>query len=349
MTKAAHITALAGLIIIPLYVLASVVHQGHVNMMMLACFVGLSLSLPNKWLSGFGLYISVWWLTVYLMVFSGMLDIVFNAVTIDAALFLIFASVIFLAVYHSKYSNNTWFNIICISALIQCAIGILQYFNLDLVSWGLSHFVKVEGDFPFNIPCGTLGNPNFLGAYVAIATPLFIRDKWFWFIPVLFFTLYIAHTSMAVVAVVIGLSYFIGGWRLVVVSSLCIILYATLVNPHDGFGNERVGMWIDGIQKITHSWESILFGFGPGIQWKAGDQLHNEYLMTVWNYGLIGLTFLIGFIVTIHRQNRWLFTAFIILCVDMIGNHALHTTPTALLAVVIIVLIERERNEKQRA
>jgi hypothetical protein len=108
-------------------------------------------------------------------------------------------------------------------------------------------------------------------------------------------------------------------------------------------------MWIDGIQKITHSWESILFGFGPGIQWKAGDQLHNEYLMTVWNYGLIGLTFLIGFIVTIHRQNRWLFTAFIILCVDMIGNHALHTTPTALLAVVIIALIERERNEKQRA
>lgn len=347
MTKAANILTLIGLAIIPFGLWAPVIHQGHVYTLMLVCFIGLALYLPNKWLSGFGLYVSAWWLAVYLMTFTGAWIPELTIVTIDAALFLIFAMVAFLAVYHSKWSLNTWYNVICISALIQCFIGILQYFNCDPVSWALSHFVIVKGDFSFNTPTGTLGNQNFLAAYLAIAAPFFLRDKWFYFIPVIAFGLYIAHTSMAWIALTVGMSYFVGGWKLSLISVGVIGLYATLINPHDGLHNERLDMWLDGIKKITHSWQSTVFGLGPGIQWKIGDQLHNEYLMMVWNYGLIGLSFMAGFILTISRQNRYLFTAFIILCVNMIGNHALHTTPTALLTIAIIALMEKERHEKE--
>lgn len=318
-------------------------------MFMFVCFIGLALHMPNKWLSGFGIYVSAWWLAVYLMTFTGAWMPELTLITIDTVLFLIFAMVAFLAVYYSKWSLNTWYNAICTAALIQCFVGTLQHFNLDPVSWALSYFVKVAGDFPFNYPTGTLGNPNFLAAFIAISLPFFIRDKWFWFIPVLFFGLYISHTSMAWVAVAIGISYFVGGRKLSLIALACFGLYTIIINPHDGLQNERVSMWLDAIQKITHSWKSTVFGFGPGIQWKAGDQLHNEYLMMVWNYGLIGLAFMCGFILSISRTNRYLFTAFIIICVDIIGNHALHTTPTALLAIIIIALMEREKHEKEIA
>jgi len=368
MTKAANILTLIGLAIIPLGLWASVIHQAHVYTLMLVCFIGLALYLPNKWLSGFGLYVSAWWVAVYLMTFTGSWIPELTNVTIDAGLFLIFAMLVYLAVYHNLYNViiiklpftkkiifnhkitlNTWYNAICISALIQCSIGILQHFNLDPVSWVLSHFVIIKNEFPLDTATGTLGNQNFLAAYLAISAPFFLRDKWFWFIPVIAYGLVVAHTSMAIMAVVIGMAYFVGGWRPALISIASVGLYATLINPHDGLHNERVGMWLDGLTKITHSWKSTLFGCGPGIQWKIGDQLHNEYLMVVWNYGLIGLSFMVGFILTISRQNRYLFTAFIIICIDIIGNHALHTTPTALLAVVIIALIERERTGRVSA
>ena len=345
MTKAANILTLIGLAIIPFGLWAPVIHQGHVFTMMLICFIGLALVLPNKWLSGFGLYVAAWWILVYAMTFIGRWVPEIRLITIDAILFIIFGMVVYLAVFYSKWTLTAWFNLICITALIQCFIAILQRFNLDPISSFLGLFITVGGDFPFNTPVGTLGNQNFLAAYLAIATPFFMRDKWFYFIPVIAYGLYIAHTSMAAMAVIIGMAYFIVGVKTSIVAVACIIAYAVFINQHDGLQNERVDMWLDGIKKITSSFHSILFGFGPGVQWKIGDQLHNEYLMAIWNHGLVGFSFVVGFILSISRQNRYLFTAFIILCIDCIGNHAMHTTPTALLAIIIFALIERERRQ----
>lgn len=344
MTKAANILTLISLIIIPLGITGPNVHQAHVNTLLLVCFVGLALYLKNKWLTMFMLYVSAWWAFVYFMIWIGRIHPQMSLIVIDAILFFVFGAIFYLAVYHSPFKLDTWFNIICIAVLIQCVIGILQQFGFDLPELLLKPFVKVNKEGGGNVT-GTLGNRNFFSTFLAISFPFFIRKKWIWFIPVIVAGLIIGKTSSAGIAVIIGMAYFIGGWRLAVLILFPLIAYLLIFDYSHIFQNERIEMWRDGIKKITSSWNYIIFGTGPGIQWKIDNQLHNEYLMTVWNYGLIGLSFFIGFIVTSYKSNRILFSAFLILCIDMIGSHALHTTPTALLAIIIIALMQREKEQ----
>jgi len=371
MTRPASIVALCALLLVPFGVMSSVIHQGHVYALMWVCFVGLSLSLPSLWCRGFGLYVAGWWLFVMYRVWIGAAIPELHAVAIDAALFLMFGMVALLAVYHSTFPQQTWFNVICIAALIQAIIGILQVIGCDPISTILSSIVIVRGENPFTTPTGTLGNQNFLGAFLAISMPFFFRVShfrhfcrpriyfplkwhgrafsfkvnWHYCLPIIILGLIIAHTSAACFAAAMGAAFYFGGW----IGFFCLAIagtgYLYFFDYQHIFQADRWQFAADIMQKVGTSWKSAWFGFGPGITWEAGNTPHNEYTWTLFNYGSVGLGIMTGYILTAYRDNRMLFTAFLILCINMIGNHALHTTPTALLAIIIIALMERERKE----
>lgn len=347
MTRPASIVALCALLLIPFGFMAPVIHQGHVYALMLICFIGLALAMPSLWFRGFGLYVAAWWLYVMYRVWIGVAIPELHAVAIDAALFLMFGMVALLAVYHSTFPQQTWFNVICIAALIQAIIGILQVIGCDPISTILSSIVIVRGENPFTTPTGTLGNQNFLGAFLAISLPFFFRRGWWVAAPVITFGLVISHTTAACFAAVMGAAFYFGGWLCFFGLAIAGTGYLYFFDYQHIFQGDRWQFAGDILQKVGTSWKSSWFGFGPGITWEAGNTPHNEYTWTLFNYGAVGLAIMTGYILTAYRGNRAraLFTAFLILCINMIGNHALHTTPTALLAIIIIALMERERKE----
>lgn len=345
MTKLVDILSLVGFILIPLILWAGVVHQAHVYTFMLVCFIGLSLYLPSKWFAGFGLYIALWWSLIIYLVWTGRVVPQMIGVSVDAILFLVFGMIAFLAIFNGKVKTDTWFNVICISALIQAVIGFLQYYGVNLVAVVFSYFVNISAELPTRTPVGTLGNNNFLAAFLAVSLPFFFRRVWLWVLPFVLFSLFLCKTSTAGIAVIVGTVYYIGGWKLAVASIGLVSAYFYFFDFAHIFQGDRWDFWKDALVKLSGSWKTLVYGFGPGITWQIGNELHNEYVMAVWNYGLVGLTFLLGYIVTVYREHKILFTSFLILCIDAVGNHVLHTVPTAVLAIVIIALIERERLE----
>jgi Kef-type K+ transport system membrane component KefB len=97
------------------------------------------------------------------------------------------------------------------------------------------------------------------------------------------------------------------------------------------------------LKQLTVQPISIIIGMGPGAGWGKAYPMHNEWLQCLHQFGLIGLSLMVGFAATISRGNRVLFTAFLIAAVNMFGNYSLHLAPSAFLICVIAGLIEREK------
>src|SRR5208283_1462407 len=98
------------------------------------------------------------------------------------------------------------------------------------------------------------------------------------------------------------------------------------------------------------SWEKIIFGRGIGAFWGKIYPLHNEYIQVVFELGLIGLTLMLGYIITTLRylwksKNIILLASFAAACIDMGANYSMHIATTAFLICIIAGLIERKKNE----
>ncbi len=297
--------------------------------------------IPNLWLRLIGLNIVGWLGYAYVASFVGSFP---SGPFIDMSLIIFLGLLFYLFVFYFHLPLTFYYGIICVSALIQAAIAICQHLWFDPVSTLLVSVVKVTGEMDFSTPVGTLGNPNFLGAYLAISLPFFFRRRWVWFLPVIGYSLYIADASAACGAAIIGLGFFfLGKWGFIAI--VPAIVYVVILGRHSILTLDRYSFWMDAIQKACHSPSSFLFGYGQGTTWQVGNQLHNEYVATFFHYGITGLSCMVAYMVSLFRGNKTLVTALLILAVNMGWNHPLHTVPTAMLAIIVIALIEREKME----
>ena len=326
------------IVVLPFFVWGRNILQGQINGFVFLSLLMAVLLLPNVWLKIIGIIATGWLGFAYAIDFIGSFPI---SPFVDASLVLFFAIVFYLFVYHTKYTFEFYAKIICISALIQTMISICQWLWFDPVSFLMSTIVIVKGTGIV----GSLGNPNFLGAYLAISLPFFFRSRWVWFIPVIIIGLLISKTSTAIIGAIIGTAFFIGGWRFAVCGIVPVGIYLMVSTPAGTALNVRLDYWIDATKTTCRSLSSFIVGYGQGTTWRLDNQIHNEYVATFFNYGITGLACMIAYIATISRNNKILFTAFIILCVNMIGNHPLHVVTTAILAIVISALIERGRHD----
>ena len=328
---------------VPLMVWGHNVLQGQMNALIFCMFLAGVLLMPNIWLKALG-FLAVGWLGyAYLAGFVGLFP---SGAYVDASLQIMLGLAFLLFVFHSDISFETYAGVICVSALFQATLGICQWAWFDPVSSLLVHVVNVTGGTDHRTAIGTLGNPNFLGAYLAISLPFFFRRGWAWFIPVFLLGLYAADAMSAIGAAIIGAAYYFGGWRGAIIGIVPAGIYYLTLSEHSLLHADRYAFWFDAIRKVSASKTSLLFGYGQGVTWQVDNQLHSEYAATLFAYGMTGLAAMIGYIAMVYRDHRILFTAFLILCINMIGNHPLHTVPTAILIITIIGLIERERKRE---
>jgi hypothetical protein len=284
--------------------------------------------MENIALSTFGIYLACWLAYLLTCGFRNLIPEEILVQSLDGSLFIIVGMAFYIAVRRSTTRIESYMNGICLLTLILSFIALIQYF--------LAH-----GD-----PGATLGNRNFYAAFMAITLPMFFRKRWYKFIPVLVLGLIIAKTSTAIAAALIASAFFMWGWRGAGVAIIPAVTYYLVFKlpVHSVSLGARLDYWTDALGKMSNSWQTFLFGVGPGVYWQFQNELHSEPVYLLFNLGIIGLLIVAAYIFQSFRKSgdRRLQAAFLAVVIDSFGNHVMHTTPTALLAIIIFALKDRE-------
>jgi len=327
-------------------------HVGHQYALTLATLLIMASLIRNNYISAFLTYTVAWLIFIFLY---RMIDprippmVAQNA--FETVVFFIIGAVIFHAVTQINLKNETFYNFICVAALLQCAIAISQRSGFDPILNGLSLFFPAKALLATTTLTGTMFNPNFLAGYLAISMPFFFRRYWNYGLVALIPCLYLSNTTSAIVPAIIGACYFYHDrltrreqWLSFTGGAVVAVAYACF--QHSAFYlNPRWKDWIYAATQVRHDLFSIMAGFGPGAGWGKNYPMHNEWLQCLHQFGTVGLGLLAGYVATIRRNNRILFTAFLIAVINMFGNYSLHLAPSAFLIIIVAGLVERERTK----
>ena len=316
---------MAGLFLVSLVVWGQNVHYGHAYMLVIVAICALSMLAQNIWLSAIGLYLAVWYTWIFAASTRGLIPDEAIIQSLDSMTFIMAGLLVYVSVRLGSAGAESYKNAICVLSCILAAIGAVQYFYGNKIAFA------------------TLGNPNFLAAFLAISMPFFYRKKWWMAIPLIAATLLMTHTSMAIGACLIGTGLYFFGWKGALAGVVPGIAYFALFKTPASF-LDRWNYWTDAIQKISNSWQTVLFGVGPGIYWQPGNQLHSEYVYLLFNLGLVGIVLAGAYIYNTIKiiPDRQIFASFSIILIDGFGNHLFHTAPTAMLAIIIFALMNRD-------
>jgi len=357
------------IVIVPCFVFWKDLDQGQVYGLYLGAFVYLALGilLLNLWLGLFLLYVAGWfgyWISGH---FVNLVDGSAILAGVDAILFLICASIVYEGIVKSSLKDETIITGICIAALFQAILAIIQYHGFDPPGWALSQVVEISyGEYDPTTPAGTLANTNYMGAFLGISLWFFFRMRWWSIvsIPVIIYALILANCRTADIAVLGVGTFFVCwygtqlakylygryvGWALTLVTILSFITVAYLIASLN-WGSLIVRyheFWYGPIHTWLGSWQTFIFGVGPGITQRINNYLHNEEVVWVWNYGLLGTMLILGFIgttlakLTIAQRTTMITCSIVVALIDMQANHLLHIPTTGLLMIVIAGLAQR--------
>ena len=305
------------------------VHYGHAYAFLISGMAAMALMMRNTILTAFVLYLSCWFAFLLSAGSRGIVPVEITAQAVDSIMLTLAGVGVYICARHSKGTISTYFNWICILVLVLIVMGLVQVF----IGKGS--------------PVATLGNQNFFAAFIAISTVFFIRKRWWVFLPVLALSLYVARTSTAIAAAFVSCAFYFWGWKGAGLSIIPAILYYLLfkIPVHSLSLGMRLEYWIDALSKISNSWHTLIFGVGPGVYWQYGNELHSEPVSLLFNLGIVGLTIVAAYIFRSFTQctDRRLQAALLAVVVDSFGNHVMHTAPTALLVIIILGLIDREK------
>ena len=323
------------IVVLPFGLIGNTIHQGHLNAMILFVYLAGVLSLPQRMIP-MGVLSWSWLATAMILVYLGRIPPEMYTARLDSSLIILMGVAWAIFVYRSQIEKEQWFDILCVSALVQSFIGFHQFFLDDPVSTIVSMWTPVRGDFTYYTATGLTGNPNYLGAYLAICLPLFFRARWLIGLPVIVTALLISKSTGGFGSAVIGCLYYAWGVKGALTGASLGVVHYFLT--HEYWREERLNIWTQTIELCTLSWDRLLLGYGPGAQAFETNMIHNEYLNMLFQYGTVGLGLMVQFIRKIFTDDRLLNTSLLILLINMIPNHPFHEPTTAVLGITVIVL-----------
>ncbi len=347
----------------------------------------MALDIKNLWIRAFLLYVSAWQIFVFLMSFNH--KSFSPGPGLSILLSITAGAIIFKFISESKLSTEKWAMFIRIAVIVQILLSIPQPFGFNPTMMMLGLFTSVVEKLPGHL-VGTLGNRNYLAAFIAISIPFFIGWRTFKIkgisvnpaiICIMIFLGFCL--SPGTLAAIIGLGFLFSfnlpilkrlvalsaAMKVAVIFAVCYVFYTgnhlneftdlprqlkeflttgnITVDPFQADVG-RFAMWMMAISHLLKSWVFMVFGFGPSSFWGREYPIHGEYVSIWFQYGLIGLALMLGYIVTTYRflaarKELLLLTSLVILCLDMVGNFPMEIATTAFLAIILAGLIERKR------
>jgi hypothetical protein len=257
---------------------------------------------------------------------------------------LLLGMAVYVAVARSKVPKRAFFDIICIGAILQVAVGLSQLLDLDPIFWLMHRFTGLEYGCQRGLATGTLTNTNYLAAYLAISTPFFFRRWWCLFLPAVAYLLVISNTTTAVVSLAAGVIFYFQQWWILFAGSAFALVFMLFIDSNPVFDNPRFSIWGGLLPKMIVHPVEFTIGYSPGAQTGLPFPLHSEWLELLYRYGLIGvfnaMLYAKGAII---GTDKMLASALVIAMVNCLGNHPLHLPPSVFLILMIMGLIERDK------
>lgn len=278
--------------------------------------------------------------------------------TVMFQMFYIASGIIFFACYferHSQYKLSAIYNGMTIGCLIQCFFVVTDWVGMSLYKEILEivHGINIQRTIVIRTETGTLGNPNLLGAYMALTMPAFFRKQWIWFLPLPLFVLIKVDSLMALLTYIAGALYFINlKFKLLHKSILYLGAIVAMVSAFifgvGGHDSMRFLAW----KKILSfvDMEHFLIGKGPG--WLASKgillpdntifaQEHNTFLTAFNLFGVIGIALLVPtFIKFLKAKDHEPIMATVVFAAfcNSFGHFNMHQSTTAIIIIVALAI-----------
>jgi len=268
--------------------------------------------------------------------------------------------------FHSrleKKDEEFYLNILSIAAIVQAVLVVLTYIDINLYyyivkmfNWNANYKIGSSA-IPY---LGSLGNPMVCSTFLSITTISLLRSKWFFFLPLNLWAVYLTNSATGIISCFFGLATFfifkyfkskkttfslIG--LFIFVGSIFIAFERerfTFLND-----NNRFLVWKQSLNLIDGM--SILYGKGLGfiadnystiypILGEPFRHLHNEFLEIFFAYGIIGLIILgITLFVMLKRANNIIIISIVVAyLITMITSITLHISATALVGILLVAL-----------
>lgn len=291
------------------------IYSTQAMIMVIVAFCALFLCLGDWIVGALGVFMAVWYTVLYVT------ELVEPVIIADSITLIGFGMVVYSIVRLGKTSVTVYLDTIIAVALVLSVLGIF-------------------GHYHGNPSVATLGNQNFLGAFLAIAAFACFRKRRWYFLALILPALWLCHSSTPIAAFCAGLGFYLWKWKGLALGVIPGAAYFFLLDGgiHIVNGSERFDFWLNAYEYLTASWWTVLVGFGPGIPWNPGKgMLHSEYVNLAWNLGIVGLIIVgLYFWRSLKSGNRILTAMIIAVLVDGIGNHLMHTVPTAVLSIMVM-------------
>ena len=295
------------------------IYQTQSFVMVIAAFCALGFILSDRIIAAVVVYLSIW----YMALFAGTTT---EPAVIASSLHLVTAAlVVYAAVRLGTWGLDRHLDVILSVSCILAALGIVGYLT-------------------GRPAVATLGNQNFLGAFLAIGAFSAFRKKRARYLTLILPALWFCSSSTPIAAFCAGLGFYLWRWKGVSLGVILGALYFFTIDNGSLIHTDRVDFWLDAWTQVSASPWTLIFGMGPGVLWNPGvNMLHSEYAYLLWNLGGLGLLLAALYIRRAFRvvSDPILAAMLVAVLVDAIGNHLFHTVPTALLAVAVFALNDR--------
>lgn len=333
------------------YISFGTIYRGQQHFLLICAFLLTACKIKNIVLNSFFFYVAGWVLWIMLSNMLAGKSNIESAEAFSTIVYFWIAAAIILAVSESTISISKIINVLCIMAIIQATMAISQRLGFDPFYWLTSQFFEMRRDLADNTLTGSLGNPNYLAGFLAISLPFFFRKYWAWFIPLLCAVFYLSSTSTAIIAASAAVIVYYRTYKLAIPLLLIAIIYILFIDWNGPiiYKNIRWTWWGNITTQTMSTWQTAIFGFGPGAGWGHTFPMHNEWVAMFYQFGAVGLGFAMLYIIHIPLPNKissteykMLFAALVAAAVNCIGNHPLHLAPSAFLILIVMGLIERK-------
>jgi hypothetical protein len=301
------------------------IYATQAMIMVIVAFCALFLCLRDWTVGAMGVFMAVWYTVLYS---TGLAE---PAIIAESITLIGFGMVIYTITRLGKTSIDSYLDMIIAVAVVLSILGIFGHFTGMLV-------------------VATLGNQNFLGAFLAISAFACFRKRRWYFLVLILPALWICHSSTPIAAFFAGLGFYLLRWKGLAMAVIPGAAYFFLLDggTHIVNGSARFDYWLNAWEYLTASWWTVVVGFGPGIPWNPGKgMLHSEWVNLAWNLGIVGLGLAgLYFWRALKYGNRILMAMIIAVLVDGLGNHLMHTVPTAILSIMVMGLNDRKIKSK---
>ena len=352
----ANATIFGMIVAVPFLILSSrLIYEGHQVAFAILSLVLISSMIKNLPLTVFGYYAAGYVAIDFVRGMVGNVNPVYPYESLGLLMFVLLGMLLVYAVMRSTAKKEFFFNAVCILAIVQMVLALMQAFaGFDLYVAVLNLFIETMSTISPDSAIGTMGNNNYLSGYLAMAFPFFLRKNWVYALPSIILTLYVCNTSTAIAAFGAASAYYLfrfKKFRFVLPLAVVAAIAFYVIVSEGGSGQTLVSdvrwkFWAAAIDRILNGgWWSILFGLGLGGKTGVAVNLHNEWVQTAFHFGIVGVGIVVWFISTLKTNDRLLKASIIAIVVDCMGNHPMHLIPSAILIMVVLALAARDGME----